>query len=97
MGADVTDYFIHSREQSLIVQRGFANHDAVLTKLPSVPDQPGSMRQGADWNGPVISGHTSEAITSNERSRGSEICGPQRGNHACWTTANYQNIYHLRL
>ena len=95
MRSHVVDDLAHAREQSGILKYGFAYSDPVPTELTRLPEQPGSLGQGAHGDWSVVGCHATERIAGDERSPRTELGRTPCGHDTRRSSANDYDICHF--
>src|SRR5882672_11381882 len=81
MGIHIVHDFADPRKQPAIIQHWLAHGDAVLTQLPGVADQPGSVGQSPHRNWAVIGSHAAKCATSYQDGTRTQVGSTEGGEH----------------
>ncbi len=90
--AHVAGHLAHAREQTPIVERGFAGADPVVPELPRLPHQARRVGEGPHRHRPVIGGHSPELVARDEGRSSSESRRAQRSHDASGPGADHGHI-----
>jgi thymidylate synthase len=96
VGANVEDYFPHSRKQLRIIQSRFVHLNAVAAELPRIANQTRSMSQRSHRNWAIVGRHSAELSLSHQRSPGAEVARAHRRNYAGWATSDDKHVQHIQ-
>ena len=97
MRTHIVDDLADAREQPGIGKDRLAHGDAVPTELGSLPDQPDSVSQGANWHRSVIGRHAAKFVAGDERRVGAQDGGTVRGEHTGRSGTNNDDVRHAYL
>src|SRR4051794_17973991 len=94
MGTHFIDDLADAGEQLRIRKGRLAHGDAVATELGSLPDQPASVSQCANWHRSVIGPHAAELVAGDQRRVGAEDGGTIRGENTGRAGTDNDDICH---
>ena len=97
MRTHIVDDLADAREQPGIGKDRLAHGDAVPTELGSLPDQPDSVSQCANWHRSVIGRHAAEFVAGDERRVGAQLGGTARGENTGRSGTDNDDVRHAYL